>query len=820
MIPLARVTAILEAKDRITPELVKIRRDVNQTERSFGGIERGFNRSARGFQRDSNRIQREIQEIRQDLNRLGSMKEKPRVELDDRASQDIADLREKLMGLGGLAVGLSIGTNVGGAMSEIEAAFKERALYAAKGKTQQELEMFDQKAKEMLLKNPFLNRAEAMALVSKSEKLNGANASGKYAETAAKLGVTTAFSPEEHLKVMAVMGNETGVKDAERLGNSIQYMSNNMKDFRDEFVDSMIEYSVQMGKFLDTPEKIAALVGEIGRMGIWSDDKALDALKESTLKLTNQGDLANVLKTGYETQGMEADEARKLAEKEAALINELIHSGNEDDSRTAMGRMMMSLATIQDKNVQRQVLNELGAGPGEDLGRHFAPLLEYAGKLSIGEIRPQIGNELEKAYKAAVDSNPLFEYQKAQNEAKQAALDLGAKIAQDVTPALAGLSEAAKWVTDKFNAMPDMARYGLEFVGAGVAISAGAYMLIRAASMQLLAAKALARAGVSGGVGGMDIDVDGGKKVSGKGRRRWWNPRSWGGNGRDKSSPEYWLEKEEQRLEKQAGRKERWSWLDKINPFGNKQSSPVDLPTKGPDYSNIGLGKGTAWKQDPAYRDYKFEKTLGDISKANKLIPEVSKAGGVIRKVPYLGTALGVAEVATADNKLDAAGRLGAEALGGWGGAAAGAAAGALVGSVIPLLGTAIGGAIGGIIGGIGGSYGGGALYDGAKEMLNEKGPRPMMKPIPKEELQRLRPKPVVFGPPAPNTPPGKTATEKPKAASVNIQSLNIPVHAAGILQDIPTMLKMMQDPQVSAQFKKMMEKFIIDALETSGGVT
>ncbi len=782
---MAKVTALFEAKDRISPELVKIQRGVHNTRQSFGGFDRSYRRTASQFARETERMQREIHSLRSELSRLGSMREKPRVEIDNQASQEIADIRQQLTGLAGLTAGIAIGTNVDGAMTEIQAAFKERALYAAKGKTQEEMQLFDQKAKELLMSNPFLNRAEAMGIISKSEQFNGKNA-GSYAERAAMLGVTTRFSPEEHLKMMAVMRENTGVDDANRLGNAIQHMNNTMKDFKDEFVDSIIEYTVQTGKFLDTPEKMAALVEEIGKMNIWSDDKALDALKETTLKLTNQGDLTNVLKTGYETQGMDAAKALEKAAKEAAEINKLLNSGDKTDTQIAMGRLMMSMATIQDKNVQKQILNELGAGPGEDLGKHFAPLLEVAGKLATGEIKPQIGNELDKAYKAATANNPLFEYQKAQNQAKQAVLDFGAKVAQDVTPALTGLSKAAEWLAEKFNAMPNGVRYGLEMAAATMALAAGGYMLIRSATAQLRAARALESAARSmAGETDLDIGGTGGKK------RKWWNPKTW-----KKDAPEppvrKWLSSEEAR------------------------KAALDGPDPVKESTKKGLLGGL---KDRLSGMLPNKETLKDFGGKAWATETIGKYGGaVFRKLPLIGALFGAGQILTADNKLEAAGRFGAESLGGWGGAAAGAA----IGSVIPGLGTAVGG----IVGGIAGALGGGALFDKVKAWWNDAPATPppptkpgMIKPIPREELDKLRPATPVAGPPIPPVSPvGKTA-EKPKLVSVTVSSIPITLKAEGVLQDVAGMLRLLRDPAVSNEVKRIVEKAFIDALETRGGV-
>jgi hypothetical protein len=803
-----KITALFEARNQISPELVKVQREVQRSRQAMGGLDnetkkmlqdigrmgQSMDRTAREFARDASRMQREIHGIRSELNRLGSMREKPRVEIDNQASNEIANIRQQLLSLGGIAAGIAIGSNVGNMMSEAEAAFKERALYAARGKTQQEMQLFDQKAKELITNNPYMNRAEAMATLAASERYNGANA-GSYADVATKLGVTTRYSPEEHLKMMAVLRENTGVDDATRLGNAIQYMSNNLKDFKDEFVDSIIEYSVQTSKFLDTPEKMAALVGEIGRMGIWSDDKAFDALKEATLKLTNQGDLTNVLKTGYETQGMDSDKALKLAETEAAEINKLINSENKADNQAAMGRMMLTLATIQDKNVRQQVLNELGAGPGEDLGRYFAPLLEYAGKLSIGQVRPQIGDELNRSYKLATENNPLFEYQKAQNEAKQAVIDFGAKIEQDVTPAMSLLADCTKWLVDKFNAMPDIARYGLELAAAGGAVLFGGVLLIRSATAHLRAARALEAAARSmGGGPGPDLDIGG----KGGKKRKWWNSKTWK---RDTPEPQArkWLSTEEARKAAFDGPDPAKEATKKGLLGGLKERISSMLPSK----EKLKEFGGKAWQG---------LKNIGGAATET-----IGKYGGaVLRKLPLIGSLFGAGQILMADNKLETAGKVGAEALGGWGGAAAGAA----IGSVIPGIGTAVGG----IVGGIAGALGGGALFDKVKAWWSDAPATPpdrseMKRPTPREELDKLRPAPAVAGPPVPPVSPAGKAAEKPKSVSVSVSSMPITLRAEGVLQDVAGMIRLLRDPAVSNEVKRIIEKALIDALETRGGV-
>jgi len=880
----AKVTAILEAKDRITPELVKVQRGLNDTVRSIGGIDRNMNRSSRSFSGDSNRMQREIKELRSEINRLGSMNEKARVSVDDQASPEIANIREQLLGLGTIAAGITIGANFSDLMTENEAALRARMKYAAKGKTAADLASFDKESQNLIANNPYLTRSEAMSTLAQSDKLNGKNAAS-YAETAVKLNVTTDYAPDENLKMMTTLRQSFGVDDAKRLGDSIQYMSNNMKDLKGEFVDSMIEYSTQTSKFLDTPEKMAALVGEMGKMEVWSQDKAFDALKETTIKLTNTGDLTNVLKTGYETQGMSSEDAQAKADKEALMINQLLASNDKTENQKAMGRLMLDVVAIKDKNVQQQVLNELGAGAGEDIGRQFAPLLELAGRLSTGDIKPQIGNEVDKSYKLATENNPLFEYQKAQALSQQSAMDLATTLSKDVTPAFKWAADGAKALADKFNAMPDVARWGVELTAlalGGIVLGTAAAAHIKAAAALLSAAKAIGGGPSLGGGGGGGVGGGGGKGGS---KRKWYNPRTWRSDiDVDKNSPEYLLGKEKDRLDKKVLQQEK-----RGGPIPRKPANP-DVELMKPDYSRSGLGTGTNWKQDEAYRGYQYDRWANKgsttvssttTSSASKLgflddMKNVSKAmpssgimssiknigGGLLKKLPYIGTAIGAAEIATSDNKVETAAKVGTEALGGWAGAAAGAATGALVGSVVPVIGTAIGGAVGTVIGGIGGAWGAGSLFDSVKEWWNEPKPTPpppapepapvsrIVRPIEAPPKPDPEPKPVTInmmerpmvGPPRPErlepatspisrfqgpvvvppkpipVVPAVQKQEKPKLVSLTIPSMPIALHADGVLQDVKGMIRLLGDPSVSNEIKRIIEKALIDALETAGG--
>lgn len=110
---------------------------------------------------------------------------------------------------------------------------------------------------------------------------------------------------------------------------------------------------------------------------------------------------------------------------------------------------------------------------------------------------------------------------------------------------------------------------------------------------------------------------------------------------------------------------------------------------------------------------------LGPDGKSSKqtTIPKASsRFGGLLNKIPLIGTALAIGSSAL-DIAYAPEGQRGTAvggAIGGlggmWAGGKIGAAAGAALGSVVPVIGTATGGAIGGVVGGAAGYFGGNAI--------------------------------------------------------------------------------------------------------------
>lgn len=107
----------------------------------------------------------------------------------------------------------------------------------------------------------------------------------------------------------------------------------------------------------------------------------------------------------------------------------------------------------------------------------------------------------------------------------------------------------------------------------------------------------------------------------------------------------------------------------------------------------------------------------GRASRTTRIMGRVGGAAEAGLAVYEAGRAVMDGEATLADKATDVAGA-GAEALGGWAGAAMGAKAGAVLGSFIPGFGTAIGAALGAAVGGIGGAYAGSLGMDKAMDWV------------------------------------------------------------------------------------------------------
>lgn len=672
-------------------------------------------------------IRRETRTLQAELTRFSVRKYSPQIVLEDKASVTLVAIKKqieevdkkskamqvvehvdkaleatkKLVKDFNSVVSISIGGDFTSLQKEMKEAFRERALYAAKGKSDKQIQAFDEMTREIVKINPYLQSTDAMKLISASEQLQQDPEQAKtFAKQAAQLGVTTSVEPKELLSMMNTMSQLTGSKDAEQLANSIQFMNNSLQTFSGKELEAIIAYSKENQLKLDSPEKLATLVVEL--------------------------------------------EKQKIAGDKTAATPELIK--------------------------------------------------KTADKVASGEIRTQVGNEASTAYQRAMEHNPFLEFQQAQKDARQAVMELAMTVSRDVLPVLKPLAQGIKTVAETLNGMPGV-RIGAEITAAAVFLLMAGYKLFRFATEVGEAyrnVKSILKPQAAAPVYPETIWGTGGNKTgTGKKEPRKTGPTRLGRGGA------------------------LLSVLSSLAPIFLTSSEQKESPKVEFKTYEQGL-----------YRDLVFQKSNSDSfsmptntpSMISSIIPSdlsgLKKTGSsLLRKIPVLRTFMGAADIAQSDNKLETAARIGAEALGGWGGAAAGATLGATVGSVIPVVGTVVGGAVGGILGGIGGAEVGGMLFDKVKDWWQGE-EKSASTPPPEQHMS-----PVPLGPPAPVGAPVSGMPEKAGAISLTIPQISVPLHVEGVLQDIPTMLNMLNDPSVGQRIKLIIEKALLDSLETRGGV-
>ncbi|NGQ95007.1 YlbF family regulator [Brevibacillus sp. SYP-B805] len=817
------ITAHLQAKNQISPQLhdvVKMTRNAakemlqlddatQEMIKEMRKIKQAAEQSERGFKREVDQMQREIQDLRRQLGILDSTRAHPKVSVDDQARREIAAIRQEIKALDGAKAKVQVeaaqaggggelaaGGVIGGMTAYVGAGYIDQltmetqanARRALLGDTPEELLQFQRQAQDLSMINTNVDRTYIKDLMTQATRFDPENG----AEITKQALQLNAIRPdlggvEEYQKTIIAMRQAwKDVTDISRFGDTLAEIANTTTDIRGEALDSIVEYSTQVTKFLDTPEKLAALVKEMNNL--WSIDKGFDALKEATIKLDNQGDMVNVLKTAYEAQGMDSETAQKKAQQESKTIAQAIHSDSVAENQFAVAALLQTFGGIQDQKVRQELLNELGAGPGEDIAKAFAPLLQAAGRIGMADgSQYNYRGKLEQSYKTYQESDPLRGFIEAKTMFANELIGLGTVIAQEVSPVIKGLGIVVKGTKEAFDALPTW----LALPALGTALGLATVALWKFKVALSAATEAAVRRRLGGDIPDIDIpDKDNKNERSGRkgrgGKRSLWNPLSWG---RKEEIPERkWLTSAEAAKKALGGSlPEEVAKVSKSGVFERLKGLGGMLP-KG---DTVVSGLKSAWAGVK------------------------SLSGGLAKRIPLIGTAIGAAEILTSDNKLEAAGRVGSEALGAWGGAAAGAA----IGSVVPIIGTTVGG----IVGGIAGALGGGALFDKVKAWWSDAPATPptpthpgMIKP---EELNKLRPAPPVAGPPIPPVSPVGKAAEKPKLVSVTVSSIPITLKAEGVLQDVAGMLRLLRDPSVSNEVKRIVEKALIDALETSGGV-
>ncbi|MGK5511258.1 hypothetical protein [Brevibacillus formosus] len=847
-------------------EMSRMTKEAEKLTKAMGESSKELQKMAKEYSDGMSRMQQDMQKLTEETKKLGNMNVKPKVDMSEAMGKVLA-VKGELASMGSFVVGLALGSSISGITEEAKAIAKERGSYVASGKTEAQADILEERAKKLTEINPYMKPSQMMTLIAKAEQSNPQDGA-LYAEKIAKLALTTKLTPEDTLKMMEAITGSTQNKDISRTADAIQHMERyGGSSFNLKFLESLADFNTQNGNFIGSPDKMATTVEGMGKL--LNDDKTFNALRKSTLNLADKGDLVKTLQAHYQSQGYDNPQAR--AAEEVKRIQQALNSGDKDAQNFALAKAMFYMAREKedpknkaapnaDKDYLKNSVRDISAGKSDHLFQ---------------------AGMAQSAYESAVQANPYLETLQAQTTAKNAAMEAATKIANDMSMVTMAVADWATAMINTFNDMSSAGRiaavsivgltgFGLKFLAAFLPMK-DLFSSWRESRAEKKQQKEEADVGGSGPIAD-DKKSDTNNKETETKPSRWQRMKDRFKKGKKASGTDVGgststsdtLESDESSLApknydtdaggenclcdgKQNGTSKRGSKRSyRINRKyrGKKlgtdnQNCVPDIPTTSkkpaPDSGGSKGATPSGNKPSPDSGGSKGEagKTKGKSNaptptpSGNKPSPDIggnqvengkaankgawkSMFKGGLRRIPLLGNLLGVKEIAESKNKLDTAAKVGAESLGGWGGAVAGAATGAAIGSILPGVGTAIGGIVGGFIGGMGGSFAGGALYDGVKSWWQDK---------PSSESATIQPTNQA-GPPIPNQSPVSNLQEKLQPVAITIPQISIPLHVQGVLQDIPTMLNTLNDPSVAQRIKGIIERSLLDALETRGGVT
>ncbi|RAT98387.1 hypothetical protein [Brevibacillus sp. Leaf182] len=769
----------------------------------------------------------------------------------------------------------ALGTSLSSVAQEAQATEREKTLFEVGGKNNDQIIKIEDTSTTIMELNPNIKKDQSYALIAKADLVHATNGL-KYAEKAGMLKYTTRLTEDEAMKMMGSMEFSTGHESTVRTSNAVQYMSNKGGGaITAKFVESMGNFNFMNGKLLNTPEKMATTFVSMGKL--LNDFKTYGALQENAMKMAESGDLAKILEKHYTAQGKK--DAKTRADDEIKRLYRDIASGEKETINIALAKLMTTFASIKDETTQRDAFAGLTGNAGDELSKGLKEVRDKATGVFEPEYEKQeeykVGNEAVNAHKLSTQKDAYFEPTQAQAMARNEAIGIMTEYTEKMSWLNTGISNAATGLMSGFNALEDWQKSTAIFATAFLLFNDDLINNITSRYKQFRNIFKSAKEFEKGGsdstsktettseassrttkdAGGKDgcccccceannslqgtpkkfssgktLGPDTGKPRSGDKKnpvKRLWDRlnETFNNKFKDKSLKDFIRDKFKGGLVKKFEgmnlNKLKDGLMNKLEGFhpGKLKDKLMEQFKKLPiDKMKTGMKKFEGMNLNKLkdglmnkLEDFHSGKLKDKLMEQFKKLP-IDKMKAGMKKVPKLGIIESLAEVFSSENKLDAAARLGAESLGGWAGARLGATVGLAAGSLVtPGVGTAVGGVVGGVGGNIGGSMAGGALYDWIKSWWQDK---------PAEQPVSTQPSTTPAGPPIPNRSPVGNSPAIQQATSVNIPQITVPLHVEGVLQDIPTMMKMLTDPSVAQRIKDIIERSLLDALETRGGVT
>lgn len=465
----ASVTVSFSGEEKLSPALAEIAAQAKAVGREFSAAASEMEKwkgKDLGIELVVSRTRRDVSDLRSELQQIDEMAVTLSVNVkDEEAKSKIEKIREGLVSLKDTSKEIVSWIGGGKLFEDMVSTGQATARYQAL--TNKDDKQVKQEVDALTLIDPSKKKSEVIELLRAAEMSSPGH--GKdITEQALKLNMIRPIKDGEagyQKTLLAMQDFMPNVEDAKSFGNSLAFIMENAKNIKDDTLTSIMNSSPKVSKFIDTPEKLAALVKETDVLS--SADKGLNALKERTLALHKDGSLESVIEKAYREQGEE--KAKEKAAEQAKLIAGRMSSGSKTERQLATSTMLQIFSGVENEQKRQDIMKEFGTGPDGEKGM-LNNFLESTKKISTPEEHKE---KLDQTYQKVNENNPWSDFLNAKKTLNDALIELGNTIAKDITPVFKLLAEAAGWIKQKMDNMSTLGSLAVAttgIVGTGLAI--------------------------------------------------------------------------------------------------------------------------------------------------------------------------------------------------------------------------------------------------------------------------------------------------------------------------------------------------------------
>ncbi|MCI1694171.1 hypothetical protein [Aneurinibacillus aneurinilyticus] len=469
----ASVTVSFSGEEKLSPALAEIAAQAKAVGREFSAAASEMEKwkgKDLGIELVVSRTRRDVSDLRSELQQMDEMAVTLSVNVkDEEAKSKIEKIREGLVSLKDTSKEIVSWIGGGTLFEDMVSTGQATARYQAL--TNKDDKQVKQEVDALTLIDPSKKKSEVIDLLRTAEMSSPGH--GKdITEQALKLNMIrpikdgAAGYQKTLLAMQDFMPNAKSTKD---FGDSLAFIMSNAKNIKDDTLASIMDSSPKVSKFIDSPEKLAALAKETDALSSAdkSQNKSQNALKERTLALHKDGGLESAIERAYREQGEE--KAKEKAAEQAKLIAGRMSSGSETERQLATSTMLQIFSGVENEQKRQDIMKEFGTGPDGEKDM-FKQFFEATKKISTPEEHKE---KLDQTYQKVNENNPWSDFLNAKKTLNDALIELGNTIAKDITPVFKLLAEAAGWIKQKMDNMSTLGSLAVAttgIVGTGLAI--------------------------------------------------------------------------------------------------------------------------------------------------------------------------------------------------------------------------------------------------------------------------------------------------------------------------------------------------------------